>query len=76
MSKAVNRSILDGECITIFRAAVRSKYTLDPYERRLSAFLSDVGMRCDEFVGLVKTNPAVVEKMVIKFVLKENSTYY
>jgi hypothetical protein len=28
-------------------------------------------MRCDEFVGLAKTNPAAVEKMVIDFVLKE-----
>jgi integrase len=71
MANTVNRSILEGECITIFRAAVRSKYTLDPYERRLSAFLSDVGITCDEFVGLAKTNPAAVEKMVIDFVLKE-----
>jgi integrase len=28
-------------------------------------------MTCDEFVGLAKTNPAAVEKMVIDFVLKE-----
>jgi integrase len=28
-------------------------------------------MSCDEFVGLAKTNPASVEKMVIDFVLKE-----
>jgi integrase len=71
MASTVNRTILEGECITIFRAAVRSKYTLDPYERRLIAFLSDVGMTCDEFVGLAKTDPAAVEKMVIDFVLKE-----
>jgi integrase len=71
MTNTVSRSVLEGECITIFRAAVRSKYTLDPYERRLIAFLSDVGMRCDEFVGLAKTNPAAVEKIVIDFVLKE-----
>jgi len=71
MANAVNRSILEGECIAVFRAAIRSKYTLDPYERRLIAFLSDVGMRCDEFVGLGKTNPAAVEKMIIDFVLKE-----
>jgi integrase len=71
MANIVNRSILDGECITIFRASIRSKYTLDPYERRLIAFLSDVGMRCDEFVGLAKTNPVAVEKMIIDFVLKE-----
>ena len=71
MANSPNRSILDGECITIFRAAVRSRYTLDPYERRLIAFLSDAGMRCDEFVGLAKTNPAAVEKMIITFVLEE-----
>jgi hypothetical protein len=71
MANIVNRSILEGKCITIFRAAVRSKYTLDPYERRLIAFLSDIGMRCDEFVGLAKTNPAAVEKMIIDFVLNE-----
>jgi hypothetical protein len=73
MANAVNRSILEGECIAVFRAAIRSKYTLDPYERRLIAFLSDVGMRCDEFVGLGKTNPAAVEKMIIDFVLKEKN---
>jgi hypothetical protein len=57
VNRSVNRSILDGESISIFRAAVRSKYTLDPYERRLIAFLSDIGMSCDEFVGLAKKNP-------------------
>lgn len=71
MANSPDRSILEGECIKIFRAAIRSKYTLDPYERRLIAFLSDAGMRCDEFVGLAKTNPAAVDKMVIDFVLKE-----
>ena len=59
MANTINRSVLEGECITIFRAAVRSKYTLDPYERRLVAFLSDVGMLCDEFAGSAKINPAV-----------------
>jgi hypothetical protein len=73
MSNTVNRSILDGECITIFRAAVRSKFTLDPYERRLIAFLSEIGMKCNEFVELAKANPAAVEKMVIDFVLKEKN---
>jgi hypothetical protein len=30
MAKVISHSILEGECITIFRAAVKSKYTLDP----------------------------------------------
>jgi hypothetical protein len=45
-------------------------YTLDPYERRLVAFLSDVGMTCNEFVDLAKTNSAV-KRMIINYVLKE-----
>jgi hypothetical protein len=44
-------------------------YTLDPYERRLVAFLSDLGVTRDEFVDLAKTNS--VEKMIINYVLKE-----
>jgi integrase len=55
----------------IFRAAVRSKYTLDPYERRLVAFLGGIGKTCDGFIELAKTNPAAAEKMIIDFVLKE-----
>jgi hypothetical protein len=46
-------------------------YTLDPYERRLVAFLSDSGVTCDEFVDLAKMNSAAVEKMIINYVLKE-----
>ena len=61
LAKAVNRSILEGECITIFRGAVRSSHTLDPYERRLAGFLNGIGKTCDEFVQLARTSPATTE---------------
>jgi integrase len=71
LAKAVNRSILEGESITIFRGAVRSSHTLDPYERRLVGFLSSIGKTCDEFVELARATPATAEKIIIEFVLKE-----
>ena len=71
MAKAVNRAILEGECITIFRGAIRSSHTLDPYERRLVGFFSGIGKTCDEFVNLARTSPGTAERMVIEFVLKE-----
>ena len=71
MAKAVNRSILEGEYIAIFRGAVRSSHTLDPYERRLIGFFSGIDKTCDEFVSLAKTSPATAERMIIEFVLKE-----
>jgi hypothetical protein len=37
--KTVDRSILQGESIELFRAAIKSPATRDPYERRLIHFL-------------------------------------
>lgn len=36
----VDRSILEGESIIMFRGDVKSQATLDPYERRLVQFLT------------------------------------
>jgi integrase len=71
LPKAVSRAVLEGQCITIFRGAIKSSHTLDPYERRLIGFLSGIGKTCDEFVELAKTNPTTVEKMIVDFVLRE-----
>lgn len=54
--KKLDRSILEGESIILFRAAIRSKFTLDPYERRLANFLMHINMTCDEFVKKAKEN--------------------
>jgi integrase len=71
LGKLVNRTILNGDSITTFRAAIKSKYTLDPYERRLLDFLNSIGMTCDQFVTLAKTNPSEAEKSIITFILKQ-----
>jgi phage shock protein A len=37
--KTVDRTFLQGQSVELFRAAIKSKATLDPYERRLIGFL-------------------------------------
>jgi len=64
----LDRSILEGESIELFRAAIKSPYTRDPYERRLINFLKFVNLLPDEFVSLAKQDPSTVEKKVISFI--------
>jgi hypothetical protein len=74
MKKAVHRPILDGECITIFRAAVRSKYTVDPYERSPVAPLSSIDNTRDDFAELAKRDPAAIEKIIVGFIKGKERT--
>jgi hypothetical protein len=37
--KTVDRAFLQGQSAELFRAAIKSQTTLDPYERRLIGFL-------------------------------------
>ena len=69
--KKLDRSILEGESIVLFRAAIRSKFTLDPYERRLANFLKSINMKCDEFVRKAKENPTHVERQIVSFILED-----
>lgn len=71
MSRSVDRTILAGKSIVLFRAAIKSPQTLDPYERRLCNFLNHVGMSCDEFVVLAKKNPAKAEGLLIEYAVKD-----
>ena len=66
--KSLDRSTLKGECIELFRAAIRSPSTMDPYERRLMSFLNHVNLTPDEFVNLEKKNPSAVEKKLMSFI--------
>jgi hypothetical protein len=74
MKKAVNHPILDGECITIFRAAVRSKYTVDPHERRPVAPLSSIDNTSNEFAELAKRDPTANEKTIVGFIKGKERT--
>jgi hypothetical protein len=71
--KSVDRSILHGESIELFRAAIRSPSTRDPYERRLISFLRTINLVPDDFVAMAKRNSSSVEKMIISFISKQNS---
>ena len=52
----------------LFRAAIKSPATRDPYERRLLNFLDYVKLSPDDFVTLGRNQPAVVEKKVMSFI--------
>lgn len=57
LPKRIDRSILEGQSIVLFRAAIRSKQTLDPYERKLLTFLTWSNMTADGFVNFAKGKP-------------------
>jgi hypothetical protein len=73
--RVVDRAVLTGESIVMFRAAVKNPHTRDPYERRLINFLNTVKMTPDEFVSLAKTKPSEVEKKIITFISRENDRH-
>ena len=70
--KAVDRSLLQGESIEHFRAAIRNGATRDPYERRLIGFLKRVMMTPDDLVARAKSQPSTIEKILISFISAEN----
>jgi integrase len=69
--KPVDRSILSGESIILFRAAIRNAATRDPYERRLIAFLNTIEMDPDPFVNLARKKPRAAEKKVISYIIQQ-----
>ena len=69
--KPVDRSILAGESIVLFRAAIRNEATRDPYERRLIAFLNRIEMDPDSFVDLARKKRGVAEKKVISYIIEQ-----
>jgi site-specific recombinase XerC len=73
--RVVDRTVLTGESIVMFRAAIKNPHTRDPYERRLINFLKMIKMTPDEFVSLAKTQPSEVEKKIISFISRENDRH-
>jgi hypothetical protein len=55
----------------LFRAAVKSPFTRDPYERRLIPFLSTVGLTPYELIEAGKQDPYIIEKKIISFISRE-----
>lgn len=69
--KKVDRSLLQGETIDLFRSAILNPRARDPYERRLLSFLKDIKMTPDSFVGLAKSNPQEAEKILFRYINKQ-----
>ena len=57
----------------LFRAAIKSPATRDPYERRLLNFLDYVKLSPDEFVTLGRNQSATVEKKVMSFIAAQKA---
>jgi integrase len=68
VARLLDRRSLQGECIELFRAAIKSPYTRDPYERRLINFLKYVDLSPDEFVTMGKKDPSLVERKIMTFI--------
>jgi hypothetical protein len=72
--KTVDRTFLQGQSVELFRAAIKSRATLDTYERRLIGFLKRMGAESsDAFVEFAKNNPALTENKIIAFLSSERS---
>jgi hypothetical protein len=72
-SKTVDRSILHGEYIDLFRAAIKSPSTRDPYERRLINFLKMINLTPDAFIRLAKKDSSCTERKTISFISIQTS---
>ncbi|MGB6530712.1 MAG: hypothetical protein WBF33_21605, partial [Candidatus Nitrosopolaris sp.] len=72
MHKVVDRSLLQGESIEQFRAAIRNPATRDSFERSLVRFLKSVKMTPDEFVAKARSQRDRIEKILISFISGQN----
>jgi hypothetical protein len=60
--RTVDRAFLQGQSVELFRAAIKSQATGDPYQRRLIGFLKRMNARSpDAFFEFAKCNPALAE---------------
>ena len=64
-ARKVDRSLLHGESFELFSAAIRSRATRDPYERKLLGFLKTVNQTPNEFAQFAKENHSAAEKKII-----------
>jgi hypothetical protein len=70
----IDRTVLQGQqSIEPFRAAISNAATLDPYERRLIAFLKTVKMTPDTFVAKAKLDQSSIESKIISFISAQKS---
>jgi hypothetical protein len=72
--KTVDCTFLQGQSLELFRAAIKSQTTLDPYGRRLIGFLKRMSARSpNAFVAFAKNNPVLAENKIIAFLSSERA---
>jgi hypothetical protein len=72
--RTVDRSFLQGQSAELFRAAIKSQATRNPYERRLIGFLKRMDASSpDAFVEFAKNNPTLAENKIIAFLSSERA---
>ena len=72
--KKVDRTFLQGQSVELFRAAIKSQATRDPYERRLIGFLKSMDAKSpDAFIEFAKNNPTLAENRIIAFLSSERA---
>jgi hypothetical protein len=55
--KTIDRTFLQGQSVELFRAAIKSDATRDPYERRLIGFLKRMHAKSpDAFIEFARNN--------------------
>jgi hypothetical protein len=58
--KTVDRTSLQGQSVQLFRAAIKSQVTRDPYERRLIGLLMRIDAKsADAFIEFAGNNPTL-----------------
>jgi hypothetical protein len=76
-AKTVDRTFLQGQSTELFRAAIKSQATLDPYERRLIGFLKRMNAKSpDAFVEFAKNSPVHTGNKIIAFLSSERARTY
>jgi hypothetical protein len=72
--KTVDRTFLQGQSAELFRAAIKSQATRDPYERRLIGFLKRMDAKsADAFIEFARNNPVLSENKIIAFLSSERA---
>ena len=72
--KTADRTFLQGQSVDLFRAAIKSQATRDPYERRLIGFLKRMDAESpDAFVKFARNNPVHTENKIIAFLSSERA---
>ena len=67
--KLKDRSVLEGEAIKPFRAAIRSEVTLGAYERRLVQFFDHYHLTVDTFVTKAKADSKWAQELILDYML-------